>query len=532
MTLRYTMMAASSSIAFCSLPLHAQDTATSEIEAQGPDTIVVTAQRRAETAQDVPVSLTALSAEQLEEAGVRDIIDLQKVAPSFFAGSPPQVAGTRLNIRGLGSPGSTDPSVASFIDGIYIARPGALLGTLLDIEQAEVLSGPQGTLFGRNAAVGALTIATADPKFFTEGRLSAEYGTHDRARVQGVINVPLTDTLATRFAGSFDRFDGYGYNRLTDEEVGRQKTASFRGGVRLESGPVEWTVKADYQWIEGDGIAVVTVDESTVTSEAAANFDARTGGRAPLLTGTYDQVIDQQAGGNLTDEHYGLVSHFDLGIGDYTVRLISGYRNWDNRQDELDVLYTAAPIFGRDVSFFAETHSQELQLISPESRPLTYVAGLYYYDEDSGSAGQVNLGGAYCDTLVPPASRPQCNGAIAAGILPAEGAGIWDMDQTANSYAVYGQATYEVSGTHESSEFDRVARDIVFEGHLANCSPLPEGHCAPPRQQTGVEEKDKRGGRPSEPYRGRQGSYRREHHSHQRGSGGQGAYPHGDRCDW
>jgi len=437
----------------------AADTLPANSDQAASGDIVVTAQRRAESAQRVPISLTAVSGEQLEVAGIRDVGDLKRVAPSFFAGSPPQAAGVRVNIRGLGSPGSTDPSVASFVDGIYIARPGALLGNLLDIDRVEVLSGPQGTLFGRNASVGALNIVTGEPQFTPEGRASLEYGTQNRARVTLVDTGPISDTLAARIAASFDRFDGYGYNRLDGKRVGGQDSVSVRAGLRLKTGSVDWTVRGDYQYFTGDGIAIVTVDQNSVTPAFAANFQATTGNRAPRLTGTYDQIIDQQAGGRITNRNYGVASDFKLALGDYTLRLISGVRDWYNVQDELDLIYTAAPILGRTASFFSRTHSEELQLISPSNGALSFVGGLYYFHEYNGSDGQSNLGSAYCDTLVPLASRPACRATL-GGVYPATGAGLWHLDQRTDSYAAYGQATLALTPAFKLTAGGRYSRDV------------------------------------------------------------------------
>lgn len=421
--------------------------------------VVVTAQRRSETAQSVPISLTAVSGEQMAAAGVDRVTDLKRLAPSFFAGSPPQAAGMRLNIRGIGSPGSVDPSVATFVDGVYIARTGALLGELLDIERVEVLSGPQGTLFGRNAAVGALNITTAAPQFTTAASASAEVGTAERVRGKLMLTGPLTDDVAGRFAAAFSSFDGYGKNLLDGRTVGRQDVFTTRAGLRFRGEVVDWTVRADYQFLSGDGVAVVTVDEDTVTPRAAANFAATTRGRAPRLTGTYDQVISQVAGGKITDRNRGLASDLNIDLGDHTLRLISGVRDWNNRQDETDVLYTAASLLGRDVRFFSETQSQELQLVSPDEGRLTYVGGLYYFHEKNGSQGRSNLGADWCDVLVGAAPRPTCNAALASGVFPAQGAGRWDLGQSTTSYAAYGQATLAATEALKLTLGARYSRD-------------------------------------------------------------------------
>src|SRR5690606_6555010 len=142
----------------------AQDTTKSE--AIDDNIIVVTAQKRAENVQDVPISIAAFTEAQLVDANVNDVLELTSVTPNFRATQAQQIATTTLRIRGIGAAGNTaiEPSVATFLDGVYIPRPGSIIGTFLDVEGVEVLRGPQGTLFGRNASAGALSLRSASPK--------------------------------------------------------------------------------------------------------------------------------------------------------------------------------------------------------------------------------------------------------------------------------------------------------------------------------------------------------------------------------
>ncbi|NIJ37477.1 outer membrane receptor protein involved in Fe transport [Sphingopyxis panaciterrae] len=188
---------------------------TSEIEGAPPapdaGEIIVTAQRRSERLQDVPIAITSLGSARLEAANVQTLQDLPRIAPTLRGGNGPGTSGVRLSIHGIGSLGNSaiEPSVATFLDGVYIARPGAMYGALLDLDAIEVLSGPQGTLFGRNASVGALNIRTKAPTDRFEGNLAAEIGTGDRYRLDGAVNLPLGEDVALRVAGLVQLFDGY-----------------------------------------------------------------------------------------------------------------------------------------------------------------------------------------------------------------------------------------------------------------------------------------------------------------------------------
>ena len=171
-------------IGLCSTPVFAQDTAAAQpanapaepasatdpapAANSGNDTdIVVTAQKRAENVQDVPISIAAFSGETLEKNNVVNIEGLAKVTPNLSVAKGAQTSYVRLAIRGIGAASNTtvEPSVAVFLDGAYVPRVGAVISSMLDMESVEVLRGPQGTLFGRNASVGAVSFHTAQPKY-------------------------------------------------------------------------------------------------------------------------------------------------------------------------------------------------------------------------------------------------------------------------------------------------------------------------------------------------------------------------------
>src|SRR4249919_2167142 len=161
------------------------------------DAIVVTAQRRSENIQDVPISIAAVSNETLESQTILNVLDLPRVATNFQTVRSSNTGSTRIGIRGLGSLANTliEPSVAVFLDGVYVPRSGAILGAFLDVDGIEVLRGPQGTLFGRNASVGALSIRSALPRNEFSGEIAAESGSFDRYKVSGHVNIPLADNV-------------------------------------------------------------------------------------------------------------------------------------------------------------------------------------------------------------------------------------------------------------------------------------------------------------------------------------------------
>lgn len=370
--------------------------------------------------------------------------------PSLSLQTAQQPANTRIAIRGIGSAGNAaiEPSVGAFVDGVYIARPGSLLGGLNDVAGIEVLRGPQGTLFGRNASMGALNITTNRPKNEFEAEVEGRLGMYDNRMVKAMVNTPLSDTIAFRVSGIYDEDDGFGRNDLYGgEEFGGFRTLGVRAGLLFELGDnIEWLLRADYQNMKGGGNSgPITVLSDTVTPQNALLFNQRLNGLTPYLDSSYGRHVRQLTGGRLDDDQWGISSEINWFIGDYTLKLISSYRDWDYYQDEQDAMGTQAFLFGREGNFLSETHSQELQLTSPDDMfdgLLSFVAGLYYFHEDYAITENLNLGRDYCQFVVAqaaPALLAGCN----AG--PLKGAANSDFRQETESLAAYGQATFNIT---------------------------------------------------------------------------------------
>ncbi|MEW5684028.1 MAG: TonB-dependent receptor [Pseudomonadota bacterium] len=434
---------------------HAQE---APAEAFGVEEVVVTAQKRAENVQDVPISVTAFSGKALEAAGVQDVRDLRRIAPNLNLTTSAQQTNTRVMIRGIGTAGNTaiEPSVASFVDGIYIPRVGALLAGLNDIGSVEVLRGPQGTLFGRNASMGAINMRTTDPQRDLTSELWAQAGNYGRRRATAILNVPVNDTLQTRVAVLGFRSDGFGRDELTGERVGRNTGFSLRGAVKWEIRPeLTWTVKGDYQNLSGDGSNVVTVISSTVTAQALANWRTRLdpdgagplAADLPLLDGTYRRRVRGTNGGDVKDYQTGVASELSWEApGGYQLKLISGYRDWHDQQFEAAAQYLPVPLQTRRGSFDSQSHSEELQLLSPPDLlggHFSYVAGLYYFTEEYDIGQATDFYDAYCNLYL----RNTSTAARVAMCLadPKTNVSVSNFSQTTDSYAAYFQGTYELT---------------------------------------------------------------------------------------
>lgn len=249
------------------------------------DEIVVTATGRAAAIQDVPLAVTAVSGEQLENSGVQDLRDVTQVAPSLQMGTgQSNSSGTIARIRGIGT-GSDNPgfegAVGIFIDGVYRSRAGAALADLPELERVEVLRGPQGTLFGRNTSAGAISVVSAGPGFEPGMYIEGGYGLDDLEEMSMLagVNVPAGDSLAFRVDGVVRDRGGY----ITDAISGNDINSSSRWSAR---GQAVWDITPDASLriiIDGAGSDAVCCGTTNVSNgTTSAIISALTGGTGVL----------------------------------------------------------------------------------------------------------------------------------------------------------------------------------------------------------------------------------------------------------
>ncbi|MGE8135653.1 TonB-dependent receptor [Novosphingobium sp. ERW19] len=429
---------------------HAQDSASdtaSEAPANGE--IIVTAQKRAESVQSVPISIAAFSGASLDKQNVVTVLDLGKVATNFQTVRSSNTGSTRIGIRGVGSLANTliEPSVAVFVDGVYVPRSGSVLGAFLDIEGVEVLRGPQGTLFGRNASVGALSLRSALPKGEFSGEVSGEIGSFDRYKISGNLNLPLTENVALRVAGMGQWFKGPWINKLDGKHYGGSDDVSFRGTLKADLGNVEWILRGDYTRLDGDGVANFDFDPNSVSAARLAFIKAAFNGGPD--TNLNDRVMNQSMATGLIDENWGISSTASLELaGGSTLKLINSYRVWTNDQLDGDIVYFPVSLASRRSLFDSKSQNHELQFISPEKEWLggkfDMVAGVYYFEEDFALGEQLNLGTAFCGVLVPAGpARTACGNyyAVNNGVAATD----QDVFQNVKSFAAYGQGNLHLS---------------------------------------------------------------------------------------
>jgi len=352
------------------------------------DEIVTTAQRRAESTQDVPVAVTVLTADDLEIKQISDTLDIQSYVPNLNIGTNTGTANAaRIFLRGIGedeSRGAVEPAVGTYIDGVYIGRLVGSLLDLVDLEQIEVLRGPQGTLYGRNSNGGAIKITSVKPQQDHSVSGKFTYGNNNRIDVKGTGNFALSDTTAVRVSGLYKSRDGFfdinpNGAAIGDarENVGDIDTLAFRGSISQDIGDWNFLITADYSdddsdptpssiipGLDGDNDVFTVEPAGTCTSSAAT----------PITAFDFRPVGCYSAHSNETKSR-GISGTITGALAGHTVQSITSFRRLDD-----DLQSHIGFSFAQQTD--QEQFSQEITLSSTADGPFSYVVGGFYYRED------------------------------------------------------------------------------------------------------------------------------------------------------
>jgi iron complex outermembrane receptor protein len=366
--------------------------------------IIVTASKRAENIQDVSVAVTAIDSETIERLGIIDITGLEQVVPGLRVGRSgsevrPAMRGARTNDVGVAGPGIAEQTVGIFLDGIYVPTTTAGLGAYVDVNRIEVLRGPQGTLYGRNTFAGSINVISNAPDFEgISGSIKATVGDYNRAAYEGVLNLPLSDTVATRLVIAADSHDGMITNHIIPGAVDdlREKNQFYARVVTdwNVSDDFSATLRFDYSTKDSNSEAIWGYQQTfgyqiteTVPGSGIFNPDAViTPGHIYQLadatntdTGPYDVYrnglsLDEQSSLSTT-----LILDWSTDFAD--IRWTNNYTDMDGEQyydsDYSDGNCDFYCGFGRGDQ--QKSVSSELQLTSNNDGPLSWVGGLYYF---------------------------------------------------------------------------------------------------------------------------------------------------------
>lgn len=359
------------------------------------ETVVVTAEKRAQDVQAVAATVDAFSAEQLTQSNINTVNDLQKIAPSLFVYSTTSGASdTTIKIRGVGTTGNNpglEGAVGTFIDGVYRNRSGLALGDLVDVSRIEVLEGPQSTLFGKNTSAGALNIITNAPDQSHDAFIEAGVSNYGGYKVDGWANIPLTDQLATRWVGVYDKRDGFVTNVDDGQKLNNRDRYYLKGqALWTPNGDVSLRVIADYSHANENCCAVIRLVNGG--SAALINILSAEAGNAPTVAEWNKQNFTTSMGG--PDANDPLAFTDTGGSAELNWQLtpsvkltdIVAYRAF--AQDAAgNFSFTGADILDiPDNGFQDGVFSEELRLsghadFSSGIKSMDWLAGAYYTDE-------------------------------------------------------------------------------------------------------------------------------------------------------
>lgn len=377
------LMLSTAAMALTAAPAMAQDADTADAaapeESMGADEtygeILVTAQRRSESVQDVPIAISAFNSEMVEGSGSTNITSLNGLAPNVVLQTQGLVANVpMISIRGMNTSDpdpNADPKVSTIIDGVYIPFVSSTMLDLFDVERIEILKGPQGVLFGKNNLAGTLNVISARPTDDFGGEARVSLGSYGLKQFRGKINSGrfANDALAAKVAVNFRDYDGYSRNVITGNRLNGANVKSVRGALEYDpGGAFDSTLVVDWLKQKTTGPAPHVLDNGDPNWDLlpdAVKTDVR---KAAVL---FDPFANTESWGGSWN------SNLDVGWG--TVSAVLGYRDLKYiTRGDFDGLITPAPQLDVTRDFAGDSKSAELRYVSPAGEPVDFVVGLYY----------------------------------------------------------------------------------------------------------------------------------------------------------
>lgn len=365
----------------------AQTTEAEAEEGADPLEIIVTAQKREERLQDVPIAVSAVTGDQLEALNINDPRDLRYVSPSLNFSNSANVRGEGFSIRGIGTAvfaDTVEQSAGTVLDGVALSRPGQAIADLIDIERVEVLRGPQGMLFGKNASAGVISIITKKPQFANsvEGRIS--YATLDEVKLNAIANLGISDKLAFRVAYSQTKRDGIVHNIVRDEKLNGRDSKGVRARLRWEP-TSRLSVNVIGDWGKSEQLCCAWTARTAPATTAFGQLNTLAGivpGRRNLENAA-DQSFFQEV------DTWGGSLQVDFDADWATLTSISAYRNWDERDGNDPDILPVNFLRVNNGNNLLDQYTQELRLASPSGGAFEWVGGLYLsYTENHNRSEQ------------------------------------------------------------------------------------------------------------------------------------------------
>ncbi|PKP99167.1 MAG: TonB-dependent receptor [Alphaproteobacteria bacterium HGW-Alphaproteobacteria-15] len=386
---RLTLLAGAAAFALAAPGVAFAQDETPETEApESSNVIIVTASKREQTLQETPISVSVTSGETLENAQIRDVLDLQTVTPSLRVSQLQNASSTTFIIRGFGNGDNNfgiEPSVGVFIDGVFRSRSAASLSDLNMVQRIEVLNGPQSTLFGKNASAGVISVITKEPQYEFGGQFEASYGNYDAVVLKGEITGPISENIAFSLDGSYNRRDGFAEIVNLGEDISDRDRWSARGQLLIEpTADLKIRAIADYSKIDE---ACCTVSTQVAGPTAGAIFAV--GGVLDTDFFSFNTFLNRVPINEV--ENYGGSVQVDWNVGSLSLTSITAYRELDNFVDQ-DVDFTSADVVNEIRDQAVETFTQELRIASDFDGPLNFLLGGFYFDESVTQSSGLTTG--------------------------------------------------------------------------------------------------------------------------------------------
>ncbi len=360
--------------------------------------IVVTATKREQSLQDVPVAVSVTTAETIERAQIRDIRDLSSVVPSLRVNQLQSSANTNFYIRGFGNGANNagiEPSVGLFVDGVYRSRSASMIADLPDVSRIEVLRGPQSTLFGKNASAGVISLVTKAPQFTFGGNVEASYGNYNAALLKGVITGPLGDTVAASLSGGFNRRDGFVRDTGSGTRTNERNRWFVRGQVLVEpSQALTVRLIGDFGRIDENCCAVVNLQRSSPALGTSQAVQALGGQLSDPANPFVDSVANNFPSTNRID-NWGLSGQVDYRAGPFKLTSITAFRRTAAVTNQ-DSDFTAADLLRRNFQDLqVDTFTQELRASTDWEGPVNAVIGAFYFNEKINQHNELQYGSQF-----------------------------------------------------------------------------------------------------------------------------------------
>lgn len=411
--------------------------ATDDPQAQSTD-IVVTANKREERLQDVPISVAIVTGDQLVKQNIVEVRDLVRSTPSLNPAGP--FGG--LSIRGIGSLSfarSGEGSVGVVLDGVALGNTSSNPPQLFDVARVEVLEGPQGTLFGRNSSAGVVNITTVAPDPTRWSLIAhADVGEHENYLARATVNIPVAANAALRISGAYTQPPQQQYNRYDDSWY-QVRGKSIRGRFLWE--PIDaltFNIIGDWSKFRRVGGSVWSVYHSTPGSLLSNRLAA-----CGVVVSETNQQGCTDGGNDQSGTSYGFSGQVDAKLGDHTLTSISAYRSYRSTFRFTD--NDSVPVNRLNVNESPNNirnYSQELRLTSPTGGFADYILGLYYFDSKLDGTN-TQLGNVLAD--LPPSLCPLAAAGLPAILCQRPVGQVQTTDVNTTSYAAFGNATLHFS---------------------------------------------------------------------------------------